>query len=33
MAEAYIVVLLWIAAIGLFVINNKFHKYLYDSTF
>lgn len=26
MAEAYIVVLLWIAAIGLFVINNKFHN-------
>ena len=28
MAEAYIVVLLWIAAIGLFVVYNKFHKYL-----
>lgn len=28
MAEVYIVVLLWIAAVGLFVIYNKFHKYL-----
>lgn len=28
MTETYIVVLLWITTLGLFVVYNKFHKYL-----